>query len=281
MDLIVQYHSGDVDVLLEDCGLSISDGMQAHASTLVFLVDPSYAFACKLCDKRLPDLDVAALHASTDKHKRQWKFSRDGSDEVQSCSLKVGDFDFMTQNVIEKLGVAPQIGRCLLCKTIFSDPTQVLGHISSKRHRQNLDWYQRVHVSKALGKFISTRDTHPSRKRIPFEDELYDDILPPPNFVISDSVVRSIRTLPAGIAVREWDYYCTYCEAKLMDHDQMLQHLSSHSHIVVRDAKGTEVARRGTVDVPTVQDTNWESAVRNGLIPPPPLNRRPMNQTDR
>lgn len=267
----------DVDVLLTDCGLSPSTGMYSAQTFCQYDADSFYQFACRLCDKHLSDVETAALHASTEKHKRQLRYSDDSSSSGSDIGLYMGDYDIAVQNVIQKLDDPGLIGRCLLCRNKFSDSYQLLSHVSSKRHRQNLDWYQRVHAAIALGKFISAKDTHPSRNRVLYEDDLYDQIPPPSEFIISGEIASFIRDLPEGVVVREWEYYCSYCDSKTYSDEQIMSHTMSHTHKAVRGLKQIERKESESLSV-QLQDTDWESAVRAGLIPPPPLNRRPLHQ---
>lgn len=241
------------------------------------LSDAGYDFVCKWCDKRLVDIWVASEHAASSKHQRALKFSKlDGSNEsgIELDSM----FDLLDQNVVMRSLNSDEIGKCLLCRTVLTDVYMVETHITSNRHLRNLEWYQQVHAAISLKKFMSITETHPRRQRVPYEEDSYAALKPFPEFVIAERTVRFIRCLPDGIVVREWDYYCLCCDIKFLTEEHLHIHVTSHSHKTRGRLKsmqqGPELRANCPSDPP---DTDWESAVQTGTIPPPPLNRRPIH----
>lgn len=239
-------------------------------------LDPEYPLVCDICDKRLGDIESAALHALTDKHKRHLRYLQE-ADELSSSSLRVGQYDVMLQNAIQRSDSTSQFAKCLLCRSSLCDPYQVLTHVGSRRHRQNQEWYEKVQAAKALGKFATIRETEPRRTGIPYESESYELISPPAAFIISQEVADLIGNLPEGIIVREWDYFCQSCDCRLNTEDHVRSHIASAQHTGYGEGKKNgNGAWRGPKQRPlNVRDTDWGTAVKAGVIPPPPLNRRP------
>lgn len=221
---------------------------------------------------------MAISHANSEKHKRQLRYHEEILSASSGSSLILDDYDILRQNVIDNTKHSSIEGRCLLCRVSLPDFYQTLTHICSKRHRQNLDWYQRVHAAKALGKFTSARETDQRALQLPFENDLYDAIPAPENFIISSEVWSLIQDLPEGMVVREWEYFCELCECKCLSDELMIEHLGAHSHNAIRGLK--KIERGGGKSRPRTvsryRDTDWEAAVTSGAIPSPPLNRRPL-----
>ena len=135
-----------------------------------------------------------------------------------------------------------------------------------------------MHAAKAMGKFLSARDSDPRSSKVPFENDVYDEIEPPHDFIISEEIWSLVDGMPPEIAVREWDFFCKLCEWKGSTDEIMVQHTESHSHNMIRGLKKIEHgrSRREPKIESTYRDTDWESAVLKGEIPSPPLNRRPV-----
>jgi hypothetical protein len=187
------------------------------------------------------------------------------------------EYDVLIQNGIEPTNDLSKIGTCLLCRVLIPDSYNLGNHILSRRHKQNLDWFQRILAAKKMDKFVSVKETHPFGNKGDYETELYEQMIPPPNFVIDYKIIQSLRELPEGIRLREWEYYCSLCDSKLHTEDSIANHVTGHSHMAVCNLlKLQSTEREGKKQHKKLQDTDWESAVRAGRIPPPPLNRRPM-----
>lgn len=246
--------------------------------TTTSFVESENPYFCELCGKHLVDAETAICHAASEKHKRQLRYIEESGSVSSGSSIMIGDYDIFLQNVIARNTIASCIGRCLLCRVSLNDVYQALSHICSRRHRQNLDWYQRVHAAKAIGKFISAMEADPRNNDIPFENDLYDRIDAPPDFIISSDVWSLIRELPEGVVVREWEYFCVFCGCKCLSDEFMYQHSRSHGHNAIRGLK--QIERGGSRRTLGIRfgysDTDWESAVSSGEIPSPPLNRRPV-----
>ena len=220
---------------------------------------------------------VASEHAASEKHRRQLSYHIELQTLPDSVRTSDGMYDILDQNVIAKNSSSSDTeSRCLLCRADFADKNAVWTHVESNRHKRNLDWYQRVQAAIGLGKFMSNRKTHPRRKTVPYEEDSYAKLRPFPEFIIEESIVHITRSLPAGIVVREWDYYCTCCGVAAMTDDSMIYH---HSNTREHRSRAAHVEReRRSRDGPfRVSKTDWETAVKYGLIPPPPLNRRPIH----
>jgi hypothetical protein len=198
--------------------------------------DPDYEFYCELCDKRLGDIETAALHASTEKHRRQVRYESE-TQEMSKTALRVGDYDVIIQNVIERGDDSSTAGRCPLCCVSLSDTYQLMQHVTSRKHKTNLDWYQRVHAARALGKFLSVKDLDSRFGSSGYDGASYDKILPHSSFIISEEIVSFIRNLPHGVVVREWEYFCMHCDVKLVSDDFVTRHGQGIAHSNVRPDK--------------------------------------------
>ena len=242
-------------------------------------VDSTYQFVCKLCDKRLVDTWIATDHVATDKHKRAMDTMNAEGKSSQYSTFLLDGFDILDQNVILRSTSSDEIGKCLLCRLVLVDSTHVLTHVGSSRHRRNLEWYQQLHIAMALCRFVSITETNPRCTRVPFEDDSYASLKPFPEFIVEDKMVNFVKSLPDEIVLREWDYFCSFCEARALSENELMTHLNSHQHIAVRQLKLLEKRKRLDHDEITrpVEDTDWKAAVSNGSIPPPPLNRRPIH----
>jgi hypothetical protein len=176
-----------------------------------------------MCNKLLTDIEAAAIHAATEKHKRQLLY-REQSRLVTERFTSSARNDVTIQNVIQSGDDPHTMGRCRLCGVSVGDYYQLLQHIGSKRHRANMEWYQRVHAAKAFGKFLPGKD-HDAWMAAPLPGETtYDKILPHSKFLVDEGIARFIHSLPKGIVVREWDYFCVYCDAKLLSDDVVVRH---------------------------------------------------------
>ncbi len=131
--------------------------------------------------------------------------------------------------MIEKTPDASSAGRCSLCCVTLVDIYQLNIHINSKKHRTNLDWFQRVHAAKTFGKFVPARASDGRLGMLTNDGGSYDVILPHSQFIITEDIGKFIQDLPRGIVVREWEYYCTVCDVKLVDDDLVRQHTHRHS----------------------------------------------------
>ena len=217
----------NIEVLTIDGGLSLSERMN-HSLDSFIAVGPDYEFNCEMCNKLLTDIEAAALHAVTEKHKRQMLY-REQSRMVSERFASSSQHDVTIQNVIEPSDDPYAIGRCRLCCVTITDYYQLLQHTGSKRHRSNLDWYQRVHAAKALGKFLPGKD-HDAWMSAPMPGEVtYDKILPHSKFLVDEGIARFIHGLSKGIVVREWDYFCVYCDSKLQTEESAIRHTHRQS----------------------------------------------------
>ena len=199
-------------------------------------VDSDYEFRCDLCDKLLSDIETAAQHATTDKHQRQVQYIQESKAVEEVYASSTDGYDMFIQNVIERGGGTSSCGRCPLCSVTLADAYQATQHINSKKHKSNLDWYQRVHAAKAFGKFLSARGQL-SQSRMNNESGSYDRIIPHSQFLISEEVGRFIQKLQQGIVVREWEYFCMYCDTKFLSEDAVCNHIH-------RDGRGNRDSRR-------------------------------------
>jgi hypothetical protein len=178
-------------------------------------------------------VEQASVHALSQKHTRQIKYAQE-IHQIAPDDLMIGDYDVLLQNAIEKCK-GTVVGRCPLCCQSFESHYQLLQHVSSRKHRENLTWFQRIHAAKALGKFMSSmsRD-YRMGGRSSNDLSTYDKILPHSNFIISDEIVSFIHNLPHGIVVREWEYFCVLCDVQLASEDAVMRHAQSGQHSNVR-----------------------------------------------
>lgn len=153
---------------------------------------------------------------------------------MSKAALVVGDYDVMIQNVIERGDDSSTAGRCPLCCVSLSDTYQLMQHVTSRKHKTNLDWYQRVHAARALGKFLSVKDLDSRFGSSGYDGASYDKILPHSSFIISEDIVSFIRNLPHGVVVREWEYFCMHCDVKLVSDDFVIRHGQGSAHSNVR-----------------------------------------------
>ena len=180
---------------------------------------------------------VAIEHAATAKHQRMLEYEYGGNTSCYEASQVDQKFDVLDQNVIMRSTNAEELGKCLLCRVVLHDLYTVGVHVASNRHRNNLNWYQQVHAAMALKRFMSITETHPRCQKIPYEEDSYAALRPFPEFIIDEKTVRFIRDLPDGIVVREWDYYCLYCDSKALAEDQLHAHVQGHHRKVIQNHK--------------------------------------------
>jgi hypothetical protein len=173
-----------------------------------------------MCNKLLFDIEAAAHHASTEKHKRQLQYyeqSRSLTRRLDSGAT----YDIAMQNLVHMPADWNSSGRCNICSVTVADTYQLLQHIGSKKHKAYMEWFQRVQAAKAIGKFLSSKDRDP---RSLVQGSSYDHLTVPANFVVSHEIAQFIRSLPRGVFVRDWDYFCSICESKIQSDDFVARH---------------------------------------------------------
>lgn len=155
---------------------------------------------CLLCDKKAATRDMMYAHIESMKHKRnmEW-FNPDLPRESSPQSrfqLTAKDKQVLDDNrcVVEDEWIV-----CTLCNKKLMDMSFVPDHISTKKHRNNIDWANAVD-----GKFSPT----------------------------------GASSLPAGISVRDCDYYCSLCDASMTSRSVVDVHIESLRHTRNLDSDG-------------------------------------------
>ncbi len=270
--------TGDDEVLITDCGLSISTGMFCiFFGVYSMIADPNYLYVCTFCDKKLAHAVSAVNHAASAKHIRQLDYARQEKLLESSINLNDRPYDMLDQHIIARgksLGLTEC--RCLLCNVTLHDKYTLTAHMSSNKHLRNLDWYQRLHCAIALDRFQSVTDLYAPGSKALIREESYVALTPFGDFIISKEVHKFISDLPKCVSVREWDYYCRYCN-NIMNNEQALEnHLNSQNHRMRAQARNMyqmpnypQPAR----EYKPPQEQSWQTAVRAGAVPPPPSSR--------
>lgn len=271
--------TGDDEVLITDCGLSISKGtrIRLYLCSPMFS-DPNYVYVCTYCDKHLAHSVSAVNHASSAKHIRQLEYVRQEKLLESTIILNDRPYDMLDQHIIARgksLGLSEC--RCLLCNATLHDKYALISHMGSNKHVRNLDWYQRLHCAIALDRFQSVTDLYAPGSKAVVREESYVALTPFGDFIISHEVQKFIKDLPKCISVREWDYYCRYCHAIMNNEQSLDSHLSSQNHRLRAQAKNMyqmpNYQQQQAREYKPPQEQSWQTAVRAGAVPPPPSSR--------
>jgi hypothetical protein len=195
-------------------------------------IDPECLFVCELCNRRLVTKADAIDHCVQKSHLD----SLYESVPIYHCIHSDG-YDVLGQNVIEPgLVTDPDgpIGKCSLCKSILHDNYQLEIHIESKRHVSNLRWFMEVHCAIANGKYLSNKIDRFLPNNVnepgPWEEDDYSKKPTCENFLFDSSICKFIWNLPRGINVREWDYYCRFCDRRIHTRDDIDSHIETDKH---------------------------------------------------
>jgi hypothetical protein len=157
-------------------------------------------FLCVLCDKRCACKDLLQMHLDSSKHKRniQWLISQNKevastlkcpADYASEVVLSEGDKEILRLNrcVVEDEWIV-----CTLCNKKLGAIYNVLEHIGTQKHRNNLNWANSVDGTFTADKFSE---------------------------------------LPPSIEMTSSGYYCTLCDASMGSSTILELHLCAQRHL--------------------------------------------------
>jgi hypothetical protein len=233
---------------------------------------------CTLCDKKLGHVHAAVMHAESTKHLNKLEYAR--QEKLLESSMEADDrpYDMLDQHIVAR-GKAAGLTecRCLLCNVILHDKFTLLAHMCSSKHLRNLDWYQRLHCAMALDRFQSVQDVYAPGNKAITREESFVGLTPFGDFIISHEIHNFIKELPQCVSVREWDYYCRYCNASMNNEQSLDAHLTSQNHRLKTQTRAMyqnpSFPSRPTREFKPIQEDTWQTVTRVGAVPPPPSSR--------